>query len=149
MEATLQSLGDLLLKAVPTIIFFTFLTIYLKHMFFKPMAKILEERKKATEGVRELAQRAFAAADQKTSEFQRALQMARAEIDQEHEALRRRWTEEQVEAIRKARAEADHNIHQAKQSITEEVTRAQAELKVSVNELSDRIVNSLLRRRAA
>src|SRR5919201_4783915 len=105
MEATLLALSNLLLKAVPTIIFFALLTIYLKHMFFKPLARILEERKKATEGVRELAQKAFAAADQKASEFQRALQMARAELEQEHEALRRRWTDEQGAAIRKARAE--------------------------------------------
>jgi F0F1-type ATP synthase membrane subunit b/b' len=149
MEATLHALGDLLLKAVPTVIFFAFLTIYLKQIFFKPLAKILEERKKATEGVRELAQKAFAAADKKTSEFQRALQMARAEIEQEHEALRRLWTGEQVEALRKARAEAEQNIQQAKQLIAEEVQRAQAELRASVDALSDRIVDSLLRRRAA
>jgi F0F1-type ATP synthase membrane subunit b/b' len=149
MEETLQALGDLLLKAVPTIIFFALLTIYLKYVFFKPLAKILAERKRATEGVRELAQRAFAAANQKTSEFQRALQMARAELEQEHEALRRRWTDEQVEAIRKARAEADQDIQRGKRLIAEEVERAQAELSASVDALSDRIVNALLARRAA
>jgi F-type H+-transporting ATPase subunit b len=149
MEETLQALGDLLLKAVPTIIFFALLTIYLQYVFFKPLAKILEERKRATEGVRELAQRAFAAAKQKTSEFERALQMARAELEQEHEALRRRWTDQQVEAIQKARAEADQDIQRAKRLIAEEVERAQAELSASVDALSDRIVNALLRRRAA
>jgi F0F1-type ATP synthase membrane subunit b/b' len=71
MEATLQGLAELLLKAVPTIIFFALLTLYLKHVFFKPLARILDERKRATEGVRQLAQQAFAAADQKSSEFQR------------------------------------------------------------------------------
>src|SRR5437660_8361371 len=121
MEETLQALADLLLKAVPTIISFALLTIYLQYVFFKPLAKIVEERKRATEGVRELAQRAFAAAKQKTSEFERALQMARAELEQEHEALRRRWTDEQVEAIQKARAEADQDIQRAKRLIAEEV----------------------------
>src|SRR3954452_5942161 len=106
MEATLRDLGDLLLKAVPTIIFFALLTVYLKHVFFKPLARILDERKRATEGVRQLAQQAFAAADQKASEFQRALQLARGEIEQEQEALRRRWNDEQVETIRTARTEA-------------------------------------------
>jgi hypothetical protein len=65
MEATLHQLGDLLVKAVPTIIFFALLTVYLKHVFFRPLAGILEERKKATEGVKQLAQQAFAAANQK------------------------------------------------------------------------------------
>jgi F-type H+-transporting ATPase subunit b len=149
MEATLQSLGELLLKAVPTIIFFALLTVYLKHVFFKPLAQILDERKQATEGVRQLAQQAFAAADQKASEFERALQLARAEIEQEHEVLRDAWTDEQVEAIRKARAEADQTILQAKQQIANEVQLAQSELDATVESLSDRIVSSVLRRRAA
>jgi F-type H+-transporting ATPase subunit b len=149
MEATLHQLADLLVKAVPTIIFFALLTVYLKRVFFKPLAKILDERKKATEGVRQLAQQAFAAADQKTSEFERALQLARAEMEQEHEALRRRWTEEQVETIQKARAEADQKILEAKEQIAEEVQRAQAELDAAVESLSDRIVSSVLTRRAA
>jgi F0F1-type ATP synthase membrane subunit b/b' len=149
MEATLQGLADLLLKAVPTIIFFALLTVYLKHVFFKPLARILDERKKATEGVRQLAQQAFAAADQKASEFQRALQLARTEIEQEHEALRRRWTDEQVEAIRTARAEADQKILEAKQQIADEVQRAQTELDATLESLSDQIVSSVLRRRAA
>ncbi|MGI8961335.1 MAG: ATP synthase F0 subunit B [Bryobacteraceae bacterium] len=149
MEATLQGLADLLLKAVPTIVFFALLTVYLKHAFFKPLARILDERKRATEGVRQLAEQAFAAADQKTSEFQRALQLARAEIEQEHEVLRRRWTDEQVETIRGARAEADQQILEAKHQIADEVQRAQAELNATVESLSDRIVSSVLRRRAA
>jgi F-type H+-transporting ATPase subunit b len=149
MEATLQQLAALLLKAVPTIIFFALLTVYLKHVFFKPLARILDERKKATEGVRELAQQAFATADEKASEFHRALQLARAEMEQEHEALRRRWTDEQVDTIQKARAEADQRILEAKHQISDEVQRAQAELNATVEALSDRIVSSVLKRRAA
>jgi F-type H+-transporting ATPase subunit b len=149
MEATLHQLADLLVKAVPTIIFFALLTVYLQRMFFKPLARILDERKRATEGVRQLAQQAFVAADQKASEFRRALQLARAEMEQEHEALRRRWTDEQVETIRRARAEADQKISEAKRQIAEEVQRAQSELDATVESLSDRIVSSLLRRRAA
>ena len=91
MKTTLEALGDLLIKGIPTILFFIILTAYLKRVFFKPLARILDERKKATEGVRELAQRAFEAAEKKSSEFERALQMARAEIHEEHESLRRTW----------------------------------------------------------
>jgi len=149
MEATLHALGDLLLKAVPTVLFFALLTVYLKRVFFKPLARILEERRAATEGVRQLAERAFAAADQKTSEFERALQLARAEIEQENEALRRNWTDEHREAVAEARAQADHDIDQARNSIAEEVERAQSELNATVEALSERIVSSLTQRRAA
>jgi F-type H+-transporting ATPase subunit b len=149
MEATLHALGDLLIQSIPTILFFAFLTIYLKRVFFTPLARILDERKAATEGARHFADEAFKAADQRTSEFERALQMARAEIEHENEALRRKWTEEQAQAIARARAEADRHIQQAKQSISREVERAETELYSGIEQMSNKIVESVLRRRAA
>jgi F-type H+-transporting ATPase subunit b len=149
MDETLHALVGLLIKAVPTIVFFVFLTFYLQYVFFKPLARILDERKKATEGVRELARRASEAADKKTSEFEHALQIARAELHQEHEALRQKWAQEQAEVIARARAEADRQIQDAKHQIALEIEHAQAELDAHVNQLSDQIVYSLLRRRAA
>ena len=107
MESTLHDLTNLLIQAIPTVVFFLFLTFYLKQVYFRPLAKILDERHRATEGVRELSQRAFEAADQKSSEFERALQLARAEINQENEALRQKWAQEQMETVAKARAEAE------------------------------------------
>ena len=149
MEATLNALGDLLVKAIPTVIFFIILTVYLKAILFRPLAKIFEERRKATEGVRELAQRAFEAADKKSSEFEHALQIARAELHREREAMRRRWTEEQEQEIAKARAEAERQIEDAKRQIAEEVQKAQSQLDANVEDLSKQIVSSVLRRRAA
>ncbi len=149
MEATLKALADLLLEAVPTIVFFIFLTWYLKRVFFKPLGAILEDRRKATEGVRDLAQRAFEAADKKQSEFEHALQLARGEIYQEHDKLRRQWSDEQSEAIAQARAHVDKQIEDAKHGIAADADRAQAELDSQVESLSENIVNSLLGRRAA
>ncbi len=149
MEATLKALADLLLEAVPTIIFFLFLTWYLKRVFFEPVAAILEERRRATEGVRDLARRAFEAADKKQSEFEHALQLARGEIYQEHEKLRRQWSDEQAQAIARAREQADQQIAEAKKQIAGEAERVQSELDSKVESLSESIVNSLLARRAA
>ncbi|HEY3936501.1 MAG TPA: ATP synthase F0 subunit B [Bryobacteraceae bacterium] len=149
MDSTLTALADLLVEAIPTIFFFILLTVYLKYVFFRPMARILEERRKQTEGVRELAQRAFDAADEKTSQFERALQLARVQIHQENEALRRQWSEEQAEAMAKARIEASHHIEEAKHQIAQEVEKAKGELDISVDRLSAQIVESLVRRRAA
>ena len=149
MDATLHALGDLLIKAIPTAIFFVLLTVYLQKVFFKPMAQMLAERRKQTEGVRELAQRALEAADRKTSEFEHALQLARGEIHAEHEKLRQKWIQEQTERIAHARAEADQQIEEARRQISAEVEKAKAEIANSVNALSEQIVTSLLRRRAA
>ncbi|MDQ2948170.1 MAG: hypothetical protein M3Y27_19915 [Acidobacteriota bacterium] len=149
MDQTLHSLGNLLIESIPTIVFFVFLTVYLKAVFFRPMAKILEERRRATEGVRELAQKAFEAASKKGTEFEHALQIARVQIHQEHEALRRHWSEEQAAQLARARAEADRKIQEARREIAEEVERAQAQLNLQVESLGEQIANSLLRRRAA
>jgi F-type H+-transporting ATPase subunit b len=149
MDSTLHALGDLLIKAIPTAVCFVFLAIYLQRVFFKPMAGILDERRKQTEGMRELAQRALEAADKRTSDYERALQLARAEIHQQHEKLRQQWIQEQTDRIAKARAHADRQIQEARQRIHAELQEAEAGVGPSVERLSEQIVNSLLRRRAA
>ena len=149
MDATLHALGDLLIKAIPTVLFFLFLTFYLKQVFFKPLAGILDERRKATEGVRELSQRAFEAADRKSSEFETALASARAQISQENDALRKEWEQEELETVARARAEAERKIEEAKHQVAVEVDTAQNQLDTEVELLSDQIIRSLSRRRAA
>lgn len=149
MQETLHQLAHLLLESVPTIVIFVGLTFYLQRVFFRPMRRLLEERKRATEGVRELARKAFEAADNKSSEFEQALQIARAELLREREMLRRRWAAEQVEHIAKARAEADAKIAEAKRQTEEEMRKAEAELKARVQDLGEDIVRTLLTRRAA
>ena len=56
MDPTLKQLGDLLLRAVPTMFFLVFLTLYLKYVFFRPLERILDKRNEETEGARRLAE---------------------------------------------------------------------------------------------
>jgi F-type H+-transporting ATPase subunit b len=149
MDETLHALANLLIESIPTIVCFVVVTLYLKRTFFRPIANILEERRRATEGVRELAQKAFEAADKRTAEFEHALQIARAQLHQEHEALRRKWSEEQAAELARARAQADRQLEQAKREIAHEAERAQALLSAQVEALSQQIADSVLRRRAA
>jgi F-type H+-transporting ATPase subunit b len=149
MDATLQALAALLFQAIPTIVFFLFLAVYLKYIFFKPMAKMLEQRRKETEGVRDIARQAFEEADKKTSEFDRAIQLARAEIARENEVLRRRWADEQAEIVADARADAAKHIERAKLRVAEEIEQAKSEMDTSIDRLSTQIVETLVRRSAA
>ncbi len=149
MDATLNALADLLLEAIPTVVLFLFLVYYLKKVFFVPVANVLEERRKATEGVRELSQRAFEAADKRNSEFETAIQLARADLGQQNESLRRQWEQEESEAIANAHTEAGTRIEAAKRELAGEVQRAEADLQAQIEPLSEQIISSLLRRRAA
>jgi F0F1-type ATP synthase membrane subunit b/b' len=89
------------------------------------------------------------AADKKTSEFEHALQIARGEIHAEHEKQRQKWIAEESARIAEARAEADRQIEQAREQIFAEVQQAEAEMAAKVDALSEQIVSSLLKRRAA
>ncbi len=149
MESTLHSLATLLVQAIPTIIFFLFLTVFLNATLFKPLGRVLEERRRSTEGTRALAEQAFAAADKRASEFEHALQLARGEIYAENEARRRQWAEEQAKELERARAEAERSVNEARQAIGQEMSAAQAELDSQVHALSERIIDTLLHRRAA
>jgi F-type H+-transporting ATPase subunit b len=149
MDATLQQLGHLLIEAIPTFFFFVLLTLFLRQFYFKPIARVLEERRKATEGARDLARQAFDAADRKTSEFERALQLARNEIHQENEAKRREWENEQARQLEEARAHAEALVQQARRDIAAEVEQAGSQLDAQVETLSRQIIDALTRRRAA
>ena len=118
-------------------------------MFFRPLQKILDERRAATEGVRELAERANAEADEKLSAFDRAIQLARAEIYKNNEEMRKQWAEGQQRIFEKARAEADEQLAAAKRAIAEELQQAESDLNAAVEPLSEEIIQTLLRRRAA
>jgi F0F1-type ATP synthase membrane subunit b/b' len=149
MDATLKGLAALALEAIPTVIFFIFLTHYLKRLYFLPVAKIMEERRKQTEGMRELAKRAHEAADKRGYEFESAIMMVRAQLLQENEAQRRQWAEEQAKLVEEARREAEQRVAAAKLALAGELDSAKAGMGPSVDRLSSQIVESLLKRRAA
>ena len=65
----LHALGGILLRAVPTFLLVVLLHFYLKSMFFKPLAKVLQARYEATEGARKLAEQSLEQAAAKTAKY--------------------------------------------------------------------------------
>jgi len=149
MDPTLKQLTELLLRAVPTMFLLVFLTVYLKYVFFRPLDRVLEKRNEETEGARRLAERAFAAADQKASDFEKALQVARMDLHREQEAQRKRWLADQAQAISAARAHGEARIEETRRELAEETDRATAELAVQARALARQIIDNMLGRRAA
>ena len=103
MDSTIQALGGLLLRAVPTFILVFLLHFYLKWMFFNPLNKVLKERRNLTEGAREAADAALRAASEKTARYEAALNDARAEIHRTQEETRNVWLAEQTRQMDEAR----------------------------------------------
>src|SRR6266481_4173374 len=103
MESTLQALGGILLKAIPTLVLLLILLVYLRWMFFRPLEKVLAQRKAATHGARQSAEALLAKADQTAAAVEGELRNAREAIYQEQEEARRRLLAEQSTVLDEAR----------------------------------------------
>jgi F-type H+-transporting ATPase subunit b len=149
MEETLRQLGGILLRAVPTFILVVLLHFYLKFIFFKPLAKILQERYDATEGARKQAEASLARADEKAAEYEAALRAARAETYKEMEQMRQTWQEERTARVKESRARADAAVAQAKAALHAEAEELKKDLEADGVRLAGQIADKILRGRAA
>jgi F-type H+-transporting ATPase subunit b len=147
MDSTLQQLGGILLKAIPTVCLLLIVFVYLKWMFFRPLEKILAERRQATEGTRERAEALLAKANETADLIDAKLRKAREEIYQEQDEARRRWIVEQTAQLEEARRSSRELIHQARQQLEGETSAAKIELAATAQVLADQIARSLLERK--
>lgn len=149
MEATLHALGELLIKAIPTFVLVLLLHFYLKAVFFRPLGRVLEERRRATEGVRQRAEELLAQAAARTAEYEAAIRNARAEIYREQETLRQRWQQEHARAVAEARAAARAMVERARVELEKDLEEARQILEARSRQLAANIVEVVLGRRAA
>jgi len=149
MDQTLQQLGGLLLKAIPTVILLLIVHFYLKFMFFRPLQKVLDERKRATEGTKEKAGQLLAKADQTHTAIESALRKAREEIYQEQEEARKVWTSDQAVRLDQARKESHQLIHTAQAQLEADAADSKRDLAGTAATLAEQIARTLLERKMA
>lgn len=147
MEETLRALGELLLKALPTLFLVLLLHFYLKWMFFRPLEKVLDARYEATQGARQQAEAAMEQARIKTAEFETALRNARTEIYREQEEIRKKWRQEQAAGVSAARESARNQVRSARTAIAADAAATRLSLGAESEILADQIVRSILERR--
>jgi len=149
MESTLHGLGQLLLKAVPTIFLLLIVHFYLKSMFFRPMGEVLAKRRAATEGLRESAGAMRAKADEQTKSIEAQLRQAREAIYLEQEEARRGWIGDQTAQLEDARKRTRELIHQSDEMLEAEAVAAKGQLAGTADALGDQIAQALLKRTSA
>ena len=115
-----NQLGDLILSAVPTVIFVLLFYFFMRWSFFGPIERVLSERNK------------------------RALRKARGEIFAEQEAVRRRVLDERQAAISTARLAAQQELQGAKKALAADVEAARAQLEQSSAVLASEIAEAIL-----
>ncbi len=148
MDATLQALGGILLRSVPTIVLVIFLHFYLKRMFFQPLEKLLRERRDATTGAQEAAQAALEAARRKQAEYEEALRQTRAVLFRDHEERRKSLLDDQTQRLAEARDAARKTVAQAKEDLAKDAAGAKQELTSAAQSLAASITEGILAGRA-
>jgi len=149
MEQTLQSLGGILLKSIPTIVFLIILHFYLKAMLFGPLDRILKQRRELTDGARKVAEDSLAAAKRKADEYDIKLREARGVVYKEQEEMRKRWLEEQANEVAQARTRMEASVKTAREALAADAAAAQGSLKDASSTLADQIAETVLGRKAA
>lgn len=148
MGEILNSVGELLLKAVPTIILVTLLYFFLKNMFFSQLVKVLAEREAKTEGARSSAAASLKTADEKMAKFEAAMRDAKGDLYKEQEETRRQWLDEQNDKLKTARSSAEELIAKGRADIAADTEAAKSTLAAQSAELADHIAKSLLESRS-
>ncbi len=149
MDATLNALGGLLLRALPTFLLLVLLHFYLKYIFFRPLEKVLSRRFELTEGARQSAQASLENAARKAAEYEARLREERGLIHKQQEEVRRRWRDEQAAAIAEARSAAASMIEGAHAQLAADAEAARRSLQAESEALAAQIAASILQRRAS
>ena len=144
MDDTLRQLGELLLGAVPTVIFVTLLYILYNAIVHKPLRRVLEERRTKTEGAVEKSRTDIAAAEARTSEYEYRLREARATLFRVQESRRKMALDARAAALNEARMKAQAQVQAAKADIQKDRAAAQDALQAEAQSLAAEIMRRVL-----
>ena len=144
MDQTLQALGGILLKGIPTVVLLLVLHFYFKAVLFRPLAKVLKQRDELTEGARKAAQQSLAAAELKAAEYEGKLREARSEVYRQQEETRKGWLDDQAAQTAAAHERTSLSVHAAREQIAVEAAAARQTLVDTTGPLADQIATAVL-----
>jgi F-type H+-transporting ATPase subunit b len=148
MEQIFVQLKAIVIRALPTFFLFVALYFFLKKVLFEPMERVLEERRKRTEGTVEDSQAILAQIEEKLRGYDRSVNEARAAIFQEQEENRKRLAAEQSSLLEGARAKASERVSAAKAELAAEVAASKQTLGAEADRIASEIANFVLTGRA-
>jgi F-type H+-transporting ATPase subunit b len=125
---------------------FLILLWILNRFFFKPILKILDERKARIEASEKSVQELEAKAKERWSAYQRQLQEAKLQATAERERIKGEALEEEKRMLEQVRAEAVKRVEETRRKLTEEVERARGALKGQIEPLALEMVERVLGR---
>jgi F-type H+-transporting ATPase subunit b len=145
MDEILRQLGGYLLGAIPTIVLLLGVFAAYRALVHRPLARVLEERHRRTEGAMERARSDIAAAEAKAADYEQRLREARTSLFKAQEARRKKALEARAAALTEARAHAQQHVQEARGAMERDKLTAQAGLEVEAARLADEIIRAILR----
>jgi F-type H+-transporting ATPase subunit b len=149
MEQALQTLREIIIRAIPTFVLFFFLYWFLRKVLFQPLEEVLRKRREATEGAVAAAEASLAQVDEQLAAYERALSDARTEIYKAQEQQRLALLAAQNQTLDEVRWVSAASVSQAKESLAAEVAAARDTLGAESDRLASQIAASILAGRAA
>jgi len=144
MDETLRQVGELLLGAVPTVVFMVLLYAIYRAVVHKPLTRVLEERRSRTEGAVEKARADIAAAEARTAEYEQRLREARLAVFKAQETRRQRALQARSDAVAEARRKAQAQVEEARAAVEADKVAAQEKLQAESSKLAAAIIRIVL-----
>jgi F-type H+-transporting ATPase subunit b len=144
MEQIFETLKGIIVRALPTFFLVIVLHWFLKKVLFQPMERVLEERRKKTQGAVEASEAMLARVHDKMAEYETALGNARAEIFHEQEESRKKLAGQQAGLVEAARAAQAERVAEVKRGLAGEAQQAKATLANEAERLAEQIAGAVL-----
>jgi F-type H+-transporting ATPase subunit b len=144
MDAILKQIGDLIVGAVPTMVFFVVLVVAYGYLVRRPLDAVLAERRKRTSGAVEGAKSAMLAAEAETAAFEEKLRAARTEIFAARTERLAAWAAEREAKLTEARAITAGKVNAAKADLEQSAAAAREQIEALSGELSEKILRAIL-----
>jgi len=144
MDQTLHQLGGLLLGAIPTVVLLLLLYVLYHYIVYRPLVRVLVERRERTEGAVEKARADIAAAEAKALEYEDRLREAKIAIFKAQEVRRQQVQQARAAVVAQARLTAEAQVKAAKVGISNDVETARTGLKAEVERLASEIIRTIL-----
>jgi F-type H+-transporting ATPase subunit b len=133
---------------VVTIFYIVVLYAFMSRLFFKPIARILKERRQLIEGRLQAAQLSVAEADRKAQEYEQELKAARTETFRLQEAQRDKELTERTELLNRSKADSDRTVQETRTSLLSEAESAAKTLDAEVAGLAGKLTTVLLQEKS-
>jgi len=148
MAHTLHQLVGLLIGSIPTVVIFLLLHFILRGVLYRPLQRVLAERRTRMEGRSEAAQALLVEVDAKLTAYEAAVRAARADGYHLLEERRRAALAERSTQVEAAKQKAASAVAQARAQLAEDVDNARVGLHVEAGELAAGIARMVLGERA-